>query len=220
MADAGLAVSALSLINNLTDPHTLGEEIDAATTFIRLAPLFKTTLVKLTPGPPASAHATEDHWRCLANGVSSLVEVARDAGVRLAFETHMRQLTDTVAGSLRLLEMTPQDVVGLTVDFSNLVFLDEDLAEAIPVLAARTFHAHVKNGTIGGGGEWCFGALDTGWTDYTQVLPMLQAAGYDGYLSVECLGPDTQSDPAGTAARDLAILRGYLNELEPQQPKG
>ena len=40
----------------------------------------------------------------------------------------MRQLTDSLASSARLLALAPADVVGLTVDYSNLAFAGEDLA--------------------------------------------------------------------------------------------
>ena len=55
---AGLAVSALSGFNTFTAPHILADEIAAAETLIRLAPLFRTEIVKLTPGTPGSAEAT------------------------------------------------------------------------------------------------------------------------------------------------------------------
>jgi len=48
------------------------------------------------------------------------------------------------------------------------------------------------------------------------ALPLAQAIattaeiGYDGYLPVECLGPDAQAQPADTARRDLTILKRYL----------
>ena len=104
---AGLAVSALSGFNSFTDPNTLTEQLEAAETFIRLTPVFKTKIVKLTPGPPSSAEATATHWRYLKDALARLVPLAKEVGVRLAFETHMRHLTDTLASSKRLLEMTP-----------------------------------------------------------------------------------------------------------------
>ena len=58
-----------------------------------------TATVKLTPGPPGSAEATPAHWTCLERALTSLVPLAREIGVRLAFETHMRHLTDTLASS-------------------------------------------------------------------------------------------------------------------------
>ena len=206
----GLKVSALSLFNSFTDPTSLDEQLKAAETYIRLAPLFRTRIVKMTPGPPASAEATEDHWRCLAVALDRLVPLAETIGVRLAFETHMRQLTDTLAGSIRLLEMAPSDTIGLTVDFSNLTFAGEKMSEAIPALKDRIYNAHVKNGTIGEDGGWHFHALDTGLTDYSEVFSLLRTLNYTGYLTVECLGPDARERPVETARRDLEILESYL----------
>jgi len=210
---AGLAVSALSLFSSFTRADALDGQIEEAMTFIRLAPAFGAKLVKLTPGPPASAEASGEHWDRLGAAVEALAVVARETGVRLAFETHMRQLTDTLASSLRFIERAPADVVGLTVDVSNLAFAGEDLTEAVPALAGRMLHAHAKNGTVDADGGWHFGPLDEGLTDYRQVLPLLTELGYEGYLSIECLGEDAQRKPVETARRDLAILKRLLAEV-------
>jgi L-ribulose-5-phosphate 3-epimerase len=208
----GLKVSALSLYNRFTDPACVKEQIEAAETFIRLAPLFQTKTVKLTPGPPGSADATANHWDCLASAIKRLVPVADEVGVQLAFETHMRQLTDTLASAQHLLEIAPSDTVGLTVDFSNLAFAGEPLCEAIAALKDRMYHTHVKNGYIDDAGGWHFQPLDEGLTDYPSVFGILRKSGYEGYLSVECLGPDAQQRPEQTARRDLAILKRLLEE--------
>ena len=209
---AGLSVSALSTFNTFTDPDTLGDELAAVETFIRLAPMFGTTTVKLIPGPPSSTVATPAHWRCLEDALKVLVPLAREIGVRLAFETHMRQLTDSLTGSKRLLGLAPADVVGLTVDYSNLVFSGEDLSQVLAELTSRTYNTHLKNGTIDEDGGWHFHALDEGWTDNALVLGTLCDLGYDGPLTIECLGPEAQEHPLRTAARDLEILRRYLGE--------
>ena len=207
---AGLAVSALSLFNCFTDPDRLDEQLEAVETCIRLAPLFGTDLLKLTPGPPASADATEQHWQCLDRALHRLVPLARHAGVRLAFETHMRQLADTLASSRRLLDMAPDDAVGVTVDFSNLSFAGEKMPEVIPAFGGRIYHTHVKNGSVDPDGGWHFGALDEGLTDYPEVLALLRDAGYDGYLSLECLADGARERPIETARRDLGILKKWV----------
>ena len=209
--DAGLNVAALSLFNNFTEPAD-AHQVEMAKAFIALAPLFQTKLLKLTPGPPASRDAEERQWHHLADALDELVPAARKTGVRLAFETHMRQLTDTLASSERFLALAPADCVGLTVDFSNLSFAGEDMSQVISRLGSRIYHTHVKNGWVDAQGRWHFGPLDTGLTDYARVLSLLQAAGYGGYLSIECLGPDARTDPAGTARRDLARLQRYLQD--------
>jgi len=209
---AGLDISALSLFTTFTDRSGLDAQIEETETYIRLAPLFHAQIVKMTPGPPASAKATKDHWRNLAVALDRLVPVAEATGVRLAFETHMRQLTDTLVGSMRLLEMAPSDTVGLTVDFSNLTFAGEKMPEAIHALKDRIYNTHVKNGTIGEDGVWHFHALDTGLTNYSDVFSLLREIHYTGYLTIECLGPDARERPVETAKRDLEILRRYLGE--------
>lgn len=208
--DAGLTTSALSLFNSFTDEATLHRQVEEAGTFLRLAPTFGARVVKLTPGPPASAEATETHWRLLDTAMRHLVPIAEDVGVLLAFETHMRQLTDTLSGTLRLLDMAPSETVGLTVDFSNFRFAGEDLSEVIPAVGSRIYNAHLKNGVVGPDGAWLFDRLDTGLTDYGEALPMLRDVGYAGYLAIECLGADAAERPVETARRDLAILRGYI----------
>ncbi|MCL5269416.1 MAG: sugar phosphate isomerase/epimerase [bacterium] len=211
---AGLAVSALSLFNNFTDGAQLQQQVEMAATFIALAPLFQTRIIKLTPGPPDSFHGEEEHWRHLAEAIDKLAINARKAGVKLAFETHMRQLTDTLASSKRLLDMSPEDCVGLTVDFSNLRFAGENMPEVIAQLQGRIVHTHLKNGYIDSGGGWHFQALDTGMTDYAEIIRLLRKSNYDGYLSIECLGPESRTHPGQTARNDLRILNRYLRQYD------
>lgn len=209
---AGLDVSALSLFTHLTDPEQREAHLEAAEVFIRLAPSFRTKLVKITPGPPGSAQASAEGWGRFAEAMERLLPIAIEADVRLAVETHMRQLTDTLDSCRRLMEMTPPELVGLTLDISNLAFAGEDLEEVVEVLGPRTINTHLKNGTIDEVGGWHFHALDQGLTDYSIVLPRLLGTGYEGPLTIECLGPETQSEPETTAKRDLRILRNWLNE--------
>ena len=212
MRDRGLATSALSLFTHLTDPDTVRRHIDDALFFIRLAPVFETAIVKVTPGPPASAAATPEHWRCLERAMAQLIEAAEDMGVRLAFETHMRQLTDTLAGTQRLLGLADAACVGVTLDFSNMVFARESIEECIRTLAPRIYNCHVKNGCIADDGSWHFGPLNEGWTRYDHVMRLLEEIRYNGYLTVECLGEEAQRAPRQTAARDIAILRELLED--------
>ena len=207
---AGLAVSALSLFNNFTDKARLSEQIEEAGMYIRLSPLLSTNIVKLTPGPPGFAHATAEHWRCLKIALDQLIPIAEEVGAKLAFETHMRQLTDTLAGSKRLLEIAESHTAGLTVDFSNFMFAGENMPEVFAALKGRMYNTHLKNGTVGDDGSWHFHALDRGLTDYQEVFSLLRNADYDGYLTIECLGADARERPRETARRDLDILKRYL----------
>lgn len=207
---AGLLVSALSLFTSFTEPDSFDQQVEAAAAFVRLAPLFKTDVIKLTPGGPASADSSDQHWQRLARALERLIPVAEDSGVSLAVETHMRQLTDRLDSARRLLQMVPHKAVGLTVDFLNLAFAGEKAADVVALLRDRMYHTHVKNGYIDTDERWHFQALDRGLLDYAVVLKLLQDAHYSGYLSVECLGPPARTAPVETARRDLTILERCL----------
>ncbi len=212
--DSGLAVSAFSLFTDLTHPESLDAEVASAETYIHLASTFDTDLIKITPGSPSSLEAGEGHWRSLQEGLGRLAEVAGEVGVRLAVETHMRQLTDTLASCQRLLEIASDVTIGLTLDVSNLSFAGERMSEVIPLLGSRIYHTHIKNGLIDEGENWRFLALDQGLTDYAEVLPLLRDSGFDGYLSLECLSDDTRRNPVPTVTRDLDLLRCYLHSID------
>ena len=214
--DAGLAVSALSLFNpDLATPERMEADVAAASALIRLAPCFETRLVKLTPGRPGSAQATQTHWQCLGDALQRLIPVARENGVRLAVETHMRQLTDTLASSQHFLYRVADPAVGLTVDFLNLAFAGENLPDVVRGLAPRMLHTHVKNGYRDEQGGWHFLALDRGMLDYAEILRLLRDVGYEGYLSVECLGEAAETDPIGTARYDYQVLCRLLHSERP-----
>ena len=42
----------------------------------------------------------------------------------------------------------------------------------------------------------------------------LREVGYNGYLTVECLGPEARDKPFETVRRDLEILTQYLRSTE------
>ncbi|MEK7399522.1 MAG: sugar phosphate isomerase/epimerase [Candidatus Poribacteria bacterium] len=212
--NAGLDVSALSLFNNFTDRSQLNNQIDKAMAYIKMATLFNTKVIKMTPGPPDSATATEDNWRCLEIALRQLVPVAEEVGVCLAFETHMRQLTDTLSGAKRLLEITSSNAVGLTVDFSNMSFAGESMTDVISKLSGRMYNTHLKNGTIGKDGSWHFKSLDDGLTNYLIVLSLLRNINYNGYLTIECLSAYAMKNPYENAKNDLGILMDYLNQVK------
>lgn len=207
---AGLKVSALSLFNNFTNSDTLAEQLRFADTYLGFAALFRTRVIKMTPGAPASEQATEAHWNCMKEALKQLIPLAEKFDVLLAFETHMRQLTDTLASSKRFLEMANSERVGLTLDFSNLAFAGEKMPCVVEAFRGHIYNTHLKNGYIDNVGGWHFQALNEGYIDYSELLNLLRKTKYNGYLTIECLGAEARDKPIETAARDLRILREHL----------
>ena len=49
------------------------------------------------------------------------------------------------------------------------------------------------------------------------MLRVLRQMSYDGYLTIECLGPGTIERPAENARADLEILMRWLTELDEEE---
>ena len=128
----------------------------------------------------------------------------------------MRQITSTVAGAERLLDLTAAECIGVSADFCNLRINGDDPHRVIDRLGGRIYHTHIKNGAVAGDGAWLFSRLDRGLLDYAELLPRLHAAGYRGYLSIESIGRGARKYAAPEAVReagaDLKLLRSYLRQ--------
>jgi len=212
--EAGLPVSALSLVVSYTEPDEAvwRANVEETCRFIRLCGRLGTRIVKSMPGPPASAAAGEEHWERFRRAMDAVLPVARTEGVRLAIETHLNHLSDTIRTSLRCMECGEPDVLGVTLDFCNIHTCGESALDAIDALGERIFFTHVKDSLFStASGEYV--PVGEGRMDYVPIIRRLRAMGYDGYLSVECLyGPqDGEVAPAAGAEHDLGVLRGLLD---------
>jgi sugar phosphate isomerase/epimerase len=211
---AGIPVSALSLTVEYTsdDEATWRRNVDETCRFIRLCAEFGTNLVKTMPGRPGSAKATQRHWDAYRRAMDLIVPVAKSEGVRLAVETHLNHLSDSIETAARCIEFGDPAVLGVNLDFCNVRTCHEDPLDAIERFRGRIFLAHVKDSLFTlASGEYV--PMGQGRMDYRPIVQRLRAIGYDGYLSVECLYPAAkQHDPRGSIAHDLALLRRLLRQ--------
>jgi len=209
LQEAGLAVSALSLSVSYTSQVDAEwrDNVDQTCRFIRLCRAFDTRIVKMMPGRPGSAEATESHWDRFRQAMDEIVAVAREEEVRLALETHLRHLSDAIEATARCLDCGDPDVLGVNLDFCNVRTCGGDPADAIDRFRDRIVLTHVKDSLFTtDSGKYV--PLGEGKMDYGPVMAGLDAAGYDGYLSVECL----YQDPEAWIAHDLRVLRGWLSQ--------
>ena len=110
-------------------------------------------------------------------------------------ETHSRNLTDTVTGTLRLIELVGRP--NLKVIFQPSTFHPDELV-ALEALAPHTVHVHATNSRDGKAST-----LSEGDMDYRIILGRLRERSFDGFVSVEWFG----EDPAGAARREAKFLR-------------
>ena len=150
---------------------------------------------------------------------------ARDHGVRVAIEPHPGFVVYNTASMLRL-RGTAGNAVGVNFDPSHLFWQGMDPLACVPALAGGIFHVHAKDTAFDDGnlalngvleplpsnrpGErsWSFRSVGEGhpaafWRDLALAL---QAAGYDGALSIE------HEDPLLSREEGLAVAVATLRE--------
>lgn len=71
----------------------------------------RTSRVRIWAGSVGTALATDDDWARVVRATQEAARIAEGSGVSLAFELHGGTLTDTIDGTLRLLEAVGRDNV-------------------------------------------------------------------------------------------------------------
>ncbi len=137
---------------------------------------------------------TDDNAFCWCiESIEQCLPRAEEQGVVLALENHWG-LTRNAAGVNRIVAALDSPWLAVCLDFGNFLEVPYDELAAI---APGAVLVHAK--TYFGGGEWY--TLDL---DYSRIAGILQAAGYQGYLSIEFEG----KAPAGEGLpRSVALLR-------------
>ena len=146
---------------------------------------------------------------------------ARERDIRLAHQSHLRSLFETVDGSLDILNKIGRENFGLIYEPANLSqcgqsYGEETLRKFQPYL----FNVYVQNHAVDPDGDlpmetWTNGTVMTrlrpldepGGIDFGQVFGGLNAIGYDGYVtSHQALTGNAQ--PQETIGRYARFLRG------------
>ncbi len=212
LKEADLPLSALSLTVGYTaeEDAVWRANVDETVRFARLCNKFGTRILKTMPGRPGNAQATEKHWDRFRRAMDIIIPVAEAEGVKLAIETHLGHLSDSIETAARCLDSGSTEILGVNLDFCNIRTCKEDPVDAIERFSDRIYLTHVKDSLFSTeSGEYV--PMGQGKMDYGPILAQLRAIGYGGYLSVECLYPQAKKeDPRGSIAYELRVLNELL----------
>lgn len=156
----------------------------------------------------ARREAVEELWQRLADGIVPVLDHARGAGVRVAFEPEPGMFVERPAGYLDLVRRLGArgGELGLTLDVGHLlVTRDVPVAERILALAPHLVHVHLDDIRGGVHEHRMFG---TGELDLAGTLGALRGVGFSGLAAVE-LSRDSHRGPEA-AAEALRHLRNAL----------
>ncbi|MGB6455552.1 MAG: sugar phosphate isomerase/epimerase [Streptosporangiaceae bacterium] len=213
VAAAGLPIVAVDSSIRLTDD----EPGPGLASFLELASDWESPLVRVFGG--ALPDSDPDRTAALARAARVLaasVPLAERLGVAIGVETHDSFSASSVVAEL--LAMVPAAAVGAVWDSHHPHRMGQRPAEVWSDLGRRTLLAQVKDARRDAARTdgWQLVLLGDGEVPVREMLKLLDAGGYPGWISVEWekrWHPEIE-EPAVALPQHLSVLRGWLAELE------
>ena len=184
--------------------------------FLELANDWESPIIRVYGGPLAEEPETRRTQMEAAAGVlEKAIPLAERLGVAIAIETH-----DSFSASLvvaELLAMVQSKWVGALWDTHHPHRMDERPAEVYEHIGSRVLHVQVKDARRSAAhkGGWQLVPLGEGEVPVREIIRLLAAGGYGGYISVEWekyWHPDIE-EPEIALPQHLMVLREWVKEL-------
>lgn len=197
-----------------TDANSRSGQIGEGLALLELAHDLEAPFIRVFAGPPPDA-SVEAAITGAAATLEPLVPRARELGVAIALETHDAFSSSAVVA--QVLKQIEDPIIGALWDLLHPYRVGESAQETARQLGGRLLHVHVKDGQRPEvqGGEWKLTLLGEGDVPTREMLAILRAAGYDGWLSVEWekkWHPELV-EPEIALPQHAAKLREYLASL-------
>jgi len=154
--------------------------------FLELANGWESPLIRVYGGPLAEEpRARRTKMEAAAGVLQRAVPIAERLGVAVAIETHDAFSASSVVAEL--LAMVDSKWVGALWDTHHPHRMGERPAEVYQRLGPRILHVQVKDARRSAGhkGGWQLVPLGEGEVPVREIIGLLAAGGYGGYLSVE-----------------------------------
>jgi sugar phosphate isomerase/epimerase len=212
-AAAGLPIVAVDSSVRLTD-HEPGAELRR---FLELASDWESPLVRVFGGAlPDGEPDRQARLGAAARVLEACVPSAERLGVAIGVETHDSFSASSVVAEL--LAMVPAGVVGAVWDSHHPFRMGQRPAEVWSDLGLRTLLAQVKDARrdAARADGWQLVLLGDGEVPVREMLELLTAGGYEGWISVEWekrWHPEIE-EPEVALPQHLSVLSTWLTELE------
>jgi sugar phosphate isomerase/epimerase len=152
--------------------------------FLELASGWESPLVRVFGGALTADRAErQEQLRAAARVLEASVPLARRLGVAIGVETHDDFSASSVVAEL--LAMADPDWVGAVWDSHHPHRVGEPPADVYANLGRRILLAQVKDARRRPGGDWELVLLGEGEVPVREMLGLLAAGGYRGWISVE-----------------------------------
>ena len=170
----GLAISSVGTRSNFSLPTAEERQKQAAEVhkWIDVAHELGSPCLRIFGGLVPEGYTVKQAVDWAIEGLKLCVKDAEDRGVVLALENH-GGTTGRADDTIRIVDEVNSEWLRINLDLGNY---SEDLYDGIRGTIPYTVHAHAKVSTTFGGKMKL---------DYAKIKSLLQAGGYNGFLSIE-----------------------------------
>jgi sugar phosphate isomerase/epimerase len=191
-ADEGIELCMLVTYSDFTHPDAeyRRRQTDDVRGWIDAADRLGVKFLRLTAGQAHPGIAECDGLAWATEGLTSCLENAREAGVRLLYENHTKgsiwQHSDFTQPAERFLEVvrrTRSTDLGVLFDTANCLALNEDPSEVLEAVVDRVGAVHLSDIRCCGSFEPT--TIGTGATPLKRLLRQLVTSGFDGWINIE-----------------------------------
>lgn len=201
----GLAIPILGSYVNPSWPEFEQKSADA----IAIAKLLGARIIRVWAGNKNPDQADEALWQHVASSFRHFALHAADEGLTLAMEMHADTLCLTPEGVLRVIEMTGAGNLKLNYQVGN--FAEPDVERDLALCGDHVVMVHAQNFRP----SCCDPAklnrslIERGNVDYDKVCSILAQHGFRGYVEVEFLKGENDSEDAliESLKKDAAYLK-------------
>ncbi|MCH7910399.1 MAG: sugar phosphate isomerase/epimerase, partial [Candidatus Hydrogenedentes bacterium] len=167
-------------------------------------------------GHNGSHLANDAHYEGVTQFLREPVRIAEECGVTLTLEIHMNTIHDTIASTMRLLDLVGSSRVLANPDPGNLfaTYPPDAQPSALDAIGDRIGYFHFKNGVHAKDAVDFSFCLEDGEIDIRGHLRKLVDLGYTGPLCVEYCG---EGDPVPVVERDAEYVKQCLSEITSQR---
>jgi sugar phosphate isomerase/epimerase len=190
--------------------------------FLELANDWESPLVRVYGGPLAEEPGTRrTQMEAAARVLQEAIPLAERLGVAVAIETHDSFSASSVVAEL--LAMAQSKWVGALWDTHHPHRMGERPAEVYKHIGPRVLHVQVKDARLSAAhkGGWQLVPLGEGEVPVQEIIRLLAAGGYGGYISVEWekyWHPEIE-EPEIALPQHLKVLQQWVKDLDREDRK-
>jgi sugar phosphate isomerase/epimerase len=168
---------------------------DKAKQNIRICKILGAPIMRIWAGNIEPKDADGAYWSETIFRLKELCKMGEDAGIKMGVEMHGGTLTATIAGCERLLQEVNHPNLKFNLQFTD--FTPTEFFPALPIFGPHIVNIHAQNWRItnhNGQQHREISLIEEGEIDYLEVLTQLAKYNFDGFIEVEFLKGENESE--------------------------